>query len=353
MVLILLFIFIIGLVIGSFLNVVILRTLSNESIIFPPSKCPKCQTPLKWWHNIPVLSYVFLRGKCAFCREKISIQYPIVELLTGLIFSLLGYLYLNVLFATDESIPLLTIMFLVSVIASSLFIVISGTDFIEMLVSEKHLYSLIALGLIYSVIIGGLAFYGDYKFGIANWGLFFTPILYTLGAIIMSFLLLEILRRCANFLIKTETFGDGDSYIFAGIAGVITSLFRTSDFRYLLVILFIIFLLSVILSVIFTLPLYIKRLFIEKKWYLTAILSIFIVYSTGYFYANANEWFYNEATSIVSTIILVALGLLLCIEMLIGIKNGTQTGTQIPFGPSLCVAGLISLIIFPILLAIV
>ena len=80
------FIFVIGLCVGSFMNVVILRTVSEESIVFPGSKCPKCQTPLKWYHNIPVFSYLFLRGKCGFCQEKISIQYPIVELLTGILF---------------------------------------------------------------------------------------------------------------------------------------------------------------------------------------------------------------------------------------------------------------------------
>ena len=53
-------IFVVGLVIGSFLNVVILRTVSGESIVLPPSKCPKCQNRLKWYHNIPLLSYLFL-----------------------------------------------------------------------------------------------------------------------------------------------------------------------------------------------------------------------------------------------------------------------------------------------------
>ena len=182
----LIFIFITGLVIGSFLNVVILRTLSNESIVFPGSKCPKCQNPLKWWHNIPVFSYIFLRGKCAFCKEKISIQYPIVEFLTGIIFTGFGYLYLNTMFNSNESVPILTLMFIVSVIASSLFIVISGTDFKEMLVSDIHTYSLIGLGIIYSIIIGSFAFYGDFKFGITTWSLLFTPILYTICAIICS-----------------------------------------------------------------------------------------------------------------------------------------------------------------------
>ena len=72
----------IGLCLGSFYNVVILRSLSEESLVFPPSKCPKCQNRLKPWHNIPVFSYIFLKGKCAFCKEKISIQYPIIELTT-------------------------------------------------------------------------------------------------------------------------------------------------------------------------------------------------------------------------------------------------------------------------------
>lgn len=79
-------VFIFGAMIGSFLNVVIYRIPKNESIVFPSSKCQSCQTSLKWYHNIPIFSWVFLGGKCAFCKEKISAQYPIVEFLTGIIF---------------------------------------------------------------------------------------------------------------------------------------------------------------------------------------------------------------------------------------------------------------------------
>jgi len=79
-------VFIFGAMIGSFLNVVIYRIPKNESIVFPSSKCQSCQTSLKWYHNIPIFSWVFLGGKCAFCKEKISAQYPIVEFLTGVIF---------------------------------------------------------------------------------------------------------------------------------------------------------------------------------------------------------------------------------------------------------------------------
>jgi len=82
-------IFIFGTMIGSFLNVVIYRIPKGESIVFPSSKCQSCQTPLKWWHNIPMISWIFLGGKCYFCHEKISVQYPVVEFLTGIIFLML------------------------------------------------------------------------------------------------------------------------------------------------------------------------------------------------------------------------------------------------------------------------
>jgi len=81
-----LLVFIFGTLIGSFLNVVIYRIPKGENIAFPASKCQSCQTPLKWYHNIPIFSWLFLGGKCGFCKDPISKQYPIVEFLTGLLF---------------------------------------------------------------------------------------------------------------------------------------------------------------------------------------------------------------------------------------------------------------------------
>ncbi len=86
-----LFVFIFGILIGSFLNVVIYRIPKGESIVFPSSKCQSCQTPLKWYHNVPIFSWLFLRGKCGFCSEKISVQYPLIELTTGIIAVALFY----------------------------------------------------------------------------------------------------------------------------------------------------------------------------------------------------------------------------------------------------------------------
>ncbi|MBE0582578.1 MAG: prepilin peptidase [Desulfofustis sp.] len=78
--------FLFGAAIGSFLNVVILRLpQSGTSIAFPASHCPRCHTPLHWYENIPIISYLVLRGRCGHCRAPISLQYPVVELLTALL----------------------------------------------------------------------------------------------------------------------------------------------------------------------------------------------------------------------------------------------------------------------------
>jgi leader peptidase (prepilin peptidase)/N-methyltransferase len=81
-----LFIFILGAVIGSFMNVLIIRTPKDENISFPASHCMSCDTPLRFYHNIPIFSWLFLRGKCGFCSAPISKQYPIIEILSGLLF---------------------------------------------------------------------------------------------------------------------------------------------------------------------------------------------------------------------------------------------------------------------------
>jgi leader peptidase (prepilin peptidase)/N-methyltransferase len=75
-----------GLAIGSFLNVVIYRVPRGESISRPRSKCPACGTPIRWYDNIPVLSWVLLRARCRACKAPISARYPLVELVTGAVF---------------------------------------------------------------------------------------------------------------------------------------------------------------------------------------------------------------------------------------------------------------------------
>ena len=99
--------FVFGLVIGSFVNVLIYRLPLDQPITYPPSHCPRCATPLKAADLVPVLSWIRLRGRCAYCGEPISLRYPLVESLTALAFAIawltagawLGALKVAVLFA--------------------------------------------------------------------------------------------------------------------------------------------------------------------------------------------------------------------------------------------------------------
>ena len=79
-----------GLVIGSFLNVVIWRVPRGESVVSPPSHCPRCETPIQPRDNVPVLSWLLLRGRCRHCGEPISVRYPLVEAFTGILFAVLA-----------------------------------------------------------------------------------------------------------------------------------------------------------------------------------------------------------------------------------------------------------------------
>ncbi len=76
-----------GLAIGSFLNVCSLRWPQDESVVSPPSRCPGCGKPIRWFDNVPVLGWLLLKGACRDCGEKISVQYPLVELATGLVWA--------------------------------------------------------------------------------------------------------------------------------------------------------------------------------------------------------------------------------------------------------------------------
>jgi len=84
-------IFVIGAVIGSFLNVCIYRVPRNLSIVSPPSRCPSCNTPIKPYDNIPVLSYILLGGKCRVCKAGISFRYPLVEVLNAVLYVFVIY----------------------------------------------------------------------------------------------------------------------------------------------------------------------------------------------------------------------------------------------------------------------
>lgn len=109
------FIFIFSLCIGSFINVVIYRLPNHISLVTPPSHCPKCNHKLAWYDNIPLFSYIMLRGRCRYCKEKISPQYFIVEILTASLATIV-FLYLGLSFNSLVGILLVYLLIPLSII---------------------------------------------------------------------------------------------------------------------------------------------------------------------------------------------------------------------------------------------
>lgn len=135
-----LLVFIYGLIIGSFLNVCIYRIPREESIIFPFSHCPKCNTNLKFHDLVPVFSFIVYKGRCRYCGEKISPQYPIIEILTATIYILLFYKYG------------LSLEFLFYLIIFSFLIIITVIDLKYMIIPDVLIALILGTTIAYKII---------------------------------------------------------------------------------------------------------------------------------------------------------------------------------------------------------
>jgi len=139
-----LFIFIFGLIIGSFLNCVIFRIEKNEKFLFSRSYCPNCKHQLNWRDLIPIFSFLFLKGKCRYCKKKISIQYPLVEIFTGILF-VLFVLFFEIRF------PIIDIREIGFLIIIPFLVVIFVYDLKHFIIPDKVIYPAIVIALIYNL----------------------------------------------------------------------------------------------------------------------------------------------------------------------------------------------------------
>ncbi|MBP7212275.1 prepilin peptidase [bacterium] len=322
------FVFIVGLCIGSFLNVVILRALTNESIVFPGSKCPKCQHALKWYHNIPVLSYIFLRGQCAFCGCKISIQYPIVELFTGIMFVLI-FLKFG-----------LGLNALAMMIFTAIMIVLAGTDIKEKVVFDVHTYSLIILGLVYNFFNIGTFNVGIHLFNIAGHQLpISVSLIYSILGLIAGVIIMEVMARFGYLVAGARAFGEGDTFIAAGLGAIF-------GIRYL----FTILILSIIIQVIAAIPQFIKKLYSKKDFVTLYTLGIFVVYVILLKWISFYVFPYYDIIYLILTLGLCAIGIYLCIRILKGLKV-EENRTYLPFGPAMVFAAFLVMFDIPYLVS--
>jgi leader peptidase (prepilin peptidase)/N-methyltransferase len=138
-----LFALITGMLVGSFLNVCICRMPKGESVVFPPSHCPQCDYHIRWYDNIPLFSYLLLRAKCRGCGLHISLQYPLVELLNGLL-TLALFLRVGPTFA-----------FLVLFLFCSALVVITFIDLEHQIIPDEISLSGIVIGFVLSFFLQG------------------------------------------------------------------------------------------------------------------------------------------------------------------------------------------------------
>lgn len=280
---------VIGLCLGSFFNVVILRTLSNESIVFPPSKCPKCGNKLLFWHNIPVLSYILLRGKCYFCKEKISIQYPIVEILTMLLF---GVTFVKF----GISVTTIFALFWISCL-----IIMTGTDIKEKLVDCNLAIIMGISGIVYNFLVGG-------KIGA----------MYSVIGLVVSALILELVARSGYLFAKTRAMGEADTYVAAALGAIFGK-------SVLLVLIF-----SLIASMIFILPVFFYNQYKQDNKFTCISGILFFVAILAYQTLWQN--YYSFAA-------LFIIGLCLVISILKGLGQ-TENRNYLPFVPALTAGAL-------------
>lgn len=176
----LIIVFLYGLLLGSFYNVVGYRIPNNLSIVRPGSFCPKCKHKLKWYELIPVLSFLIQGGKCRKCKCKISLFYPLIELLTGILFAVSYYIFG---FTMEFVIAILIVSFLVIVIVS---------DFNYLIIPDE-------VTLIFSILSVTVQLIMNFNVGI-------TSIIYGL----FLFLLMFIIMIIGNKIFKEESLGGGD-----------------------------------------------------------------------------------------------------------------------------------------------
>ncbi len=314
-------VFIFGLTIGSFLNVVILRGFSGESIVLPPSKCPHCLHKLAPWDNIPVLSFLILGGKCRYCHEKISIQYPLVELFTAVSFTFIFYKYgfgINSFFLC---------------IAAALCIVMAVCDILEKEIFDLHAYLLGGLGVIYNIFnIAGVNHTKIHFFFSGHEITIHQSFIYSVLGLIFGVIFMEAAARIPKLFIGKRAFGEGDSYI----AGALGAFFGISN-------LIVILILSFIIQGLIVLPVFLWKLFKGREYKLFTSMILFILLALFIAVGNYFGGFRSDVFYYFALALLICIGYYCCRNIFSAVKS-SQNLTYLPFGPALILGAFIILL---------
>lgn len=153
---------ILGALLGSFLNVCVYRLPRNESIVTPRSRCPRCGKPIAWYDNVPVLSWLVLRARCRHCRAPISVQYPLVELAVA------------VIWAGSVAWQGVSLGALIGAVFATLLLGIALTDAQFYLIPDALSLGGMAVGLIFALLPGGVAWWIGFVGAALGYGLLWT-----------------------------------------------------------------------------------------------------------------------------------------------------------------------------------
>lgn len=293
-------IFILGLIMGSFYNVIIFRTLSGESIINPPSKCPKCDTRLLWWQKIPVFSYLYLKGKCYFCKSDIDIMYPTVEFLSGMLF-VFDFIKFG-----------FSLKFLFSIVVLSTFLILAGMDIQSNKISVK--YTILAL------IAAVLFNYNNLADSV-------------LGAII-GFGIFYVLKKISLNIFEKEVFGDGDIYLLSALGAFVGILH-----------LVITLVIALIFQFIFCLPAFVKNILVSKQYKIFYYSAWFIISYILFFMARIYVFNTNIFAKIFIFLNIIVSMFLVCKYLFSKIKK-SEIALVEPFSPAIFLSLFLFLFLF-------
>lgn len=189
---VILMLFVLGACIGSFLNVVIYRTLHDESFVRGRSHCESCGTLIHWYDNVPLLSYLVLKGRCRACKTKISIQHPVIEFMTGILF--VWWYVVGFAFFRLTTLPFSVVQPLFWLVIGVILWLIFVTDVLHMLMPTPALVIMPLLAFLYRWSLA--------ESGIMEWHDFWWAIL--MGVLLSLFL------WSLRVLTKGKGMGDGD-----------------------------------------------------------------------------------------------------------------------------------------------
>ena len=211
------YLFVIGCCLGSFINVVIYRLPLNKSIVYPNSSCPKCNAKIKWFDNLPIISWFLLNGKCRSCKTKIAFSYPIIEFFTGL----LVFLNLYAQPAIYSQQPTYITIFLGSIFSVTLF-TLALLDFKYFWLPQPLTLGGLILGITASLLID-----------LSNDFYQFSYSIYALIASFLGFIFFNLLSHFGRKIFNKPVLGGGDAKLAAlmgswlGINGLFISIWLT------------------------------------------------------------------------------------------------------------------------------